>query len=455
MTDKTGARVTERATLTLQMPDAGDPLGERFAELVNERSDGGVRIRIDESPRYEGRDPRAERRLAQALKAGREDIGYLPARARAADGVPAFRALLAPFAVTTYPAVQALATGPIARDALQALPDSVVGLALVPAQLRRVLANRPLRPPPRTARCACAWSKRAVGERLRGARGRTRAGPLRRRGRPGAPGGPARRRRDVAEAVLDNSYGVQGAGSDGLRGVPEVQSIVLSARAWAKLSEEQRSILRAAARDVVAAAKAIPAEEVSELAQLCRSGVHVVTPTTAQLQALVDAAAPASAGLDAKVMAALRALPGSGPHVQATRLPKDCVTPPAPRKAAPRGDGIPGGRVRHPRHEQDFRRGDVTNPTLMEDITFRTRLRAGRWSQTLDPTCPSRDRSAGPTRSTATRLRSSCSRPKSEVTAPETVRWSYFNGQLRFENVEVADFASRVLYTAHPWRKVG
>ena len=37
---------------------------------------------------------------------------------------------------------------------------------------------------------------------------------------------------------------------------------------------------------------------------------------------------------------------------------------------------------------------------------------------------------------------------------PETVRWSYFQGQLTFTIVNVADPSSRVLYAAHPWLKV-
>jgi hypothetical protein len=35
------------------------------------------------------------------------------------------------------------------------------------------------------------------------------------------------------------------------------------------------------------------------------------------------------------------------------------------------------------------------------------------------------------------------------------VRWSYFDGQLTFAIVDVADTGSRVIYTAHPWRKTG
>ena len=41
------------------------------------------------------------------------------------------------------------------------------------------------------------------------------------------------------------------------------------------------------------------------------------------------------------------------------------------------------------------------------------------------------------------------------LATPETVKWSYFNEQLRFRIVDVADSGSRVIYTAHPWRKVG
>ena len=37
---------------------------------------------------------------------------------------------------------------------------------------------------------------------------------------------------------------------------------------------------------------------------------------------------------------------------------------------------------------------------------------------------------------------------------PETVRWSYYDGQLTFAIVNVQDLSSRVIYTAHPWRKV-
>ena len=40
------------------------------------------------------------------------------------------------------------------------------------------------------------------------------------------------------------------------------------------------------------------------------------------------------------------------------------------------------------------------------------------------------------------------------VPEPDELTWSYFDGQLRFQIVDVLDSASRVLYIAHPWKKV-
>ena len=245
----------------------------------------------------------AELRLARALEAGREDIGYLPARAWAADGLPAFRALLAPFAVTTYPAAQALATGPIARDALPALPDSVVGLALVPAQLRRVLANRPL-----TTAATFRGLRVRVIDNAQSASDFAALGAEPVQGLfagevgAGALPGPARRRRVVAEAGARQQLRGPGAVSDGLRGLPEVPEhrpqrpcVGEAVRGSARRSCARRRATSSPPR------RRSRAEEVSQLAQLCRSGVRVVTPSTAQLQALAEGrrAAP-SARLDAE-----------------------------------------------------------------------------------------------------------------------------------------------------------
>src|SRR4051794_34442236 len=99
--DKSGAPVRSSVTLTLQVPDVGDALSERFAAEVASRSHGSVRLQIDESAPFTSAVPAHEVELAQALESGKVDAAYLPARAWAATGIPAFRALLAPFAITT------------------------------------------------------------------------------------------------------------------------------------------------------------------------------------------------------------------------------------------------------------------------------------------------------------------------------------------------------------------
>jgi TRAP-type C4-dicarboxylate transport system substrate-binding protein len=139
---KSGATTHRTVTLTLAMPDGDDPLGHAFEEAVARRSGGSVRLRPNPHD-YGSTDPANEVALAKDLERGRADVGYLPARAWAAAGVDTFRVLLAPFVVTTDAAAQTLADSPVAGELLATLPGDVVGLGLVPAQSRRLLASKP------------------------------------------------------------------------------------------------------------------------------------------------------------------------------------------------------------------------------------------------------------------------------------------------------------------------
>src|SRR4051794_30094751 len=139
--DKSGAKSEPRVTLTMQMPDRGDELGAAFAKGVTRRSGGSVRIRFGRG--YDNDNPLNEARLARALVRGDADLGYLPARAWATIGVHAFQMLMAPFAVTTLDAQTEITAGPTAAHVLSALPRSVVGVALVPGEMRRVIMARP------------------------------------------------------------------------------------------------------------------------------------------------------------------------------------------------------------------------------------------------------------------------------------------------------------------------
>src|SRR5919109_4917127 len=138
---KSGAKAGTTQTLTIAIPDGDDALARSLIAAVGRRSGGSLRLK--QRPGYSSIDPANELKLARDLEAGKVDVGYLPARAWAAAGVPGFRALLAPFRITTDAAAQAVATSPLAQDLLGALPTSLVGLALVPNETRRLLSALP------------------------------------------------------------------------------------------------------------------------------------------------------------------------------------------------------------------------------------------------------------------------------------------------------------------------
>src|SRR4051794_7950160 len=388
--DKSGARGDPRVTLTLQMPDAGDKLGVAFADAVARRSDGSVRVKVGTG--YSSVVPANEVKLAKALEAGRVDMGYLPARAWSA--VRAFGALLAPFVVTTDTAAQALATGAIARDVLAALPHDVVGLALVPAETRRVLAVRaPLTPEafsslrvrivdnPQAAAAFEALGAAAV----QGLDANETTDALDRHAIDGVETAP--------EHILTNNYWSTARHLSGYGVFPKFQSIVLSRAAWERLSGTQQAAVRAAAADAVRAApEMLAAREQTNLRQRCGAGARTDVPTTAQLDALASAARPALERLAsdrdaARVLDAMRALPGAGPQPLATPLPSRC-TATAVNHAHSTGPPIPEGVYVVKVSPAEFAKTGADKPKFEQAWTLTTRLRRGRWSQTTKPEFP-------------------------------------------------------------------
>jgi TRAP-type C4-dicarboxylate transport system substrate-binding protein len=465
-TDKSGARGDAPVTLTLEVPDRGDPLATAFARAVTKRSQGSVHVRL--ADHYDSARPANELKLAHALEDGRADMGYLPARAWSAAGLPAFSALLAPFVVTTDQAAQALATSDVAGEVLDTLPHSVIGLALVPAETRRVISKRAVLAPgdfagqrlriidnPQTAALFTAlgalpqlgWTARPVTAAL--ADGRL----------DGAETAP--------NSIVDNGYWNSARQLSGYGVFPKFQSIVSSREAWRRMSPRQRDALLAAARETVGSAHAtIAARERSDLRQLCLGGVRIAVPTARQLQALATAAAPAAAELRADAVAArvlerLRALPGSGPQPLASPLPPECAQR-GPRAA---------GRVKFPEGtyltrvtREQFEAAGATPPAAgIKAITLTTELRDGRFTQLQAPTEPHQCGDK------PTKAHPACTGTYSvdgdELTfvwepptppplpAPETVQWSYFDHVLRFKPVNVGDAGSVAIFD-QPWRRI-
>jgi TRAP-type C4-dicarboxylate transport system substrate-binding protein len=464
---KSGAQARPTATLSFAMPDSDDALGAEFVTAVKRSGD----LRIKRAARnYSSIDPANELALARDLQAGRVDMAYLPARAWAAAGVTPFKALLAPFVITTDAAAEKLATSPIADELLAALPGGVVGLGLVPSQTRRVLARRELLSPTDYAglrlriidneQTAADFSAlgaepvqgllaNEVGERLRGRR------------LDGAETAPS--------SVINNGYQTYVSSLSSYGIFPKFQSIVVNRAAWDKLTSTQQAALRSATQRATAdAAGRIASETQSNLRQLCAASVHIAVPASTQLRALERAAQPAIAALRKDtaaehVLDAMRAVPGSGPQPLATPLPQPCKA--AARRAPAHSEvRFPNGTYVVAVTKAQFAAAGVTGPDYERDITFTQQFKDGRFVFTQRPTYP--DQCADkPTRAhpacvgryevdgdQLTLIWGPPTPPP--VPAPETVRWSYFNGELHLKPVDVQDPASLEIYR-HPWRKVG
>ncbi len=460
LTNKSGAPVHGTVELTLQMPEAGDAQGEFFANAVEHRSGGSIHVTIDQVT-YSSSEPANEARLAQALQTGRADIGYLPARAWSER--PTFRALLAPFALTTTAAEQTLATDPLAAEILAGLPPSVVGLGLIPAEPRRVLATRPPDSLSAFSRLRVrivdnpqsALDFRALGARpVQGISGDEVNVELQGHQIDAAETSPT--------FALDNGYYRLAHYLSAYAIFPKFHSIVLSRSTWTGLSQDQRSAVQRAVADTLAqAARKVPVQEEHALQQLCDLDVVVTVPRAGQLESLYEAARVVDQRISsdpaaANVLAAIQSLPGAGPKAAASPVPEACSTrsEPPPPSAGSGPATIPNGVYVVTMTADDLRAGGLVGPKFDHALTETTRFKDGYWSQVETPPYPGQGPWAGPYVVDGDQVTLSYLEPTVNDSPPDVLRWSYFDGILRFEVVDVSDPAARVMYAAHPWRKV-
>ena len=128
------------AVLTVAVSDNSDqpdafPI-EVFARAVEGRSHGSLRVHIT----YQAAGaatPYVEERVIRSVEAGRFGLGFVGARAWDEVGVKSFRALQAPFLITSTHLLDRIVTSPLADEMLAALSSRhLVGIALVPDNLR-------------------------------------------------------------------------------------------------------------------------------------------------------------------------------------------------------------------------------------------------------------------------------------------------------------------------------
>jgi TRAP-type C4-dicarboxylate transport system substrate-binding protein len=469
--DKAGAVRHAGTVIRLQMPDEGNPDGLYFAQDVARRSHGTLKVVVDSST-YPSTVPANEARLVAALRAGQVGFSYQPARDFAASGVPGFQALDAPFLVTTVRASELLASSPLASAMLSQLSSlDLVGIGLIPTEPRQILSTRPLIAPsafngirlritdnPETAALVTAIGARPVQrESASQVRGLLRSGSI-----AGVETSP--------EYILANSYNADASYLTSYAVIPKFETIVATQAAWRALTAAQRAAIRQAAADTVAHARQVPARESQELAGFCRGGLILDQPSPAQLAALAretTGAMPAGARVASMVRMIRAAVPGAGPQPSPIPLPPACRIASTAAQATtlhrlsvPGGSGRTGGATIPPGTYvttdtvADWRAGGQYGADWNTAITFTWHLYAdGRLYQTQKPDYPDQPFGRGRYIVKGDEVTFIWD-PYMQLT-PETVRWSYFGGQLTFSIVHVQDTASRVTYIAHPWRKVG
>jgi TRAP-type C4-dicarboxylate transport system substrate-binding protein len=467
---KSGAVKQAVTVITLQMPDTGDPDGLYFARDVARRSHGTLEVDVDGNS-YASTLPSNEGRLAAALRAGRVGFSYQSARDWAAAGVAGFQALDTPFLVTTLAASEALAASPVAAALLgQLSPLGLVGIGLIPAEPRQFLSARPLIAPSAFDGISLRIIDNPQTAALVGALG---AHPV--QGKSASQVGDLLRSGSIAGAetspqqVLENSYNAEAPYLTSYAIIPKFETIVASRRAWLALTAAQQAAIRQAAADTVVNARQVPAREQQELFDMCGTGLVLDEPSPAQLAVLAGrAASTAPAGAAAAAMTRMiRAdVLGTGPQPSAVPPPSQCrIASTAaqaialhnlsvPGGSAPQGATIPPGTYVTTDTVADFVNGGQYGPDWQTTITFILYLYPdGTVLESQRPNYP--DQGVGRGRYVVKGDEVTFIWDSGTGLTPQTLRWSYYDGQLTFAIESVQDIGSRIIFTAHPWRKVG
>jgi TRAP-type C4-dicarboxylate transport system substrate-binding protein len=467
--NKAGAVRSSVTVIRLEMPDDDQGYGTYFAQAATRHSHGTLKVVVDYNS-YPSALPANEARLVAALRAGRVGFSFQPARDWAAAGLPGFEALDAPFFVTTVRASDLLAASPVAGALLREFSSiGLVGLGLVPSEPRQILSTRPLLAPGAfrgirvriTDNPETAALMKAIGSRpVQGLSANQVGGLLRSGSLTGVEGGPY--------YMVANSYNAEAPYLTSYAWIPKFDTLVATRRAWLALTTAQRAAVRQAIADTLAHARAaLPGDESQDLARLCANGVVLDEPSPAQLAALArEAGGPPPGAAVAAMTRMIRAdVPGTGPQLSPIPVPARCRAAQTPAQAlalhhlsvpigsSKHGATIPPGTYVTTDTVADFRAGGQYGSDWNKPVTFTWRLYPnGTFTLTQRPAYPDTPPEGGHYVVHGDEVTFIWS--ASVGSAHETLRWSYFKGQLTFTIVDVQDTGARIIYSAHPWHKV-
>lgn len=363
-----------------------------FVHAAREVSNGKLRVDVAWDASGDA-SATPEQDIGRMVESGRFDLGFIGARAWDELGVDSLRALVTPFLIDNAPLMDAIARSPIAEQSLAGLRKAgVVGVGLVPIELRHVFARKPVLSPADYA-----------GLRVRNLPSRTTDALFIALGAVPVHPKFSESFRLMADGKIDAGEAGGGAHPDlntfsQVVLYPKYDALVANGRAYDRLSSKARAWLRqAAARTVDHAISKYVWSESKLVDAWCRNrSGRVVAPTPTQLAELHRAAAPVTTDLErdpqTKSLIAqisrLKASTSPGPRVV---VPPSCsaakrglATPVPDQPSAGRAATVVDGTYRYVLTKADARNHGTASDYSAENLksyplVFTWVLRHGTW----------------------------------------------------------------------------
>src|SRR5215218_227891 len=290
-----------------------------FRDAVQRVSGGRLRLKLI-NQYGSGREGNPEVNLIGDVSAGKTDLGWAASRIFDELGVTAFNPLHAPMLIDSYELEEKVLSDDVVNPMLASLGElGVRGVGVLPGPMRRPFGKHPLRALEDWAGASIGSSGgEQVGKALHAIGAR----------RELEYSGEDTRRIDGLDthvaAVLPNRY---------QRSVPYLTgNVVLWARplvvfAGPDVSSQDLKVLRDAAKAAIPQVLALSRKMESDaLAEICRSGLQVVTASPAQIEALRAAFQPVHADLErdaaaSRTVARIRELAQESAGVDTLRCP--------------------------------------------------------------------------------------------------------------------------------------
>jgi TRAP-type C4-dicarboxylate transport system substrate-binding protein len=354
-----------------------EPMVRYFAGRVAKLSDGALRVRLVFNAAGQA-VPGIEERVARMVRSGRFDLGWVATRAWDQLGIRSFQALQAPFLISDSALLGRVVTGPMGDEMLRGLRRKrLIGLAIVPELLRHPVGRRhelvsvsdfagaQIRDTPSRATDALLSALGATPVHVSGA----------------AEGGELSRI-DGEEVSIARARGGWTATAN-IVFFGKANSLFANPAALARLTEEQRAVLRTAARDTAHhVAATLPSERIQARAY-CSAG-RIAFATRRQVAGLRRAVRPVYDQLERdpqtrSLIAGIRRLQRAMPTRRAA-TPEPCEdverTPAATLK--PRSPSTFDGTYRWRLTAEGARAAGTPNDPDIGSVNTMT-LRDGKW----------------------------------------------------------------------------